>query len=287
MDLTQSPEPAPGVGIKGVRALVDGAVAADAPLGLVVDDNEVNRKLLARQLGRLGLRSETAHDGRAALALWRNGQYDFVITDCHMQHLDGYELTHMIRNIEASEGRARTPIFAWTANALADEWGRCQAAGMDALLVKPAALAQLQHLLRTWLPVDAAAVPEQTPAPAPQAVAVPLDVSVLKQLVGDDPEMVRDLLRDYRASVAAIATGLRAAWAAGHVPEIGALAHKLKSSSRSVGALALGECCAELEASAGMQDRAAMAVLVRRFEDQLAAVQASLATVLDEDMGGR
>lgn len=265
-----------------IRALIDGAVAADAPLILVVDDHDINRKLLARQLALLGLRCETASDGQVALPLWRNGHYDLMITDCHMPKIDGYELTHTIRAIEAEEGRARTPIFAWTANALADEADRCHAAGMDELLVKPAELVQLKQLLGKWLPIDVDV------APAPQAATVSaLDVSVLEGLVGDDPDVIRDFLRDFRASATAIGTQLAVANAAGDMSEVGDLAHKLKSSSRSVGALALSERCAELEASAATQDRAALAVLLRRFEHQLAAVQAGLVAVLDENMGDR
>ena len=145
--------------------LVHGTAAADAPLVLVVDDHPINRKLLARQLGLLGLRVETAQDGKEALPLWRDGRYALVITDCHMPQLDGYELAYAIRGIEADQARARTPIFAWTANALADEVEKCEAAGMDELLIKPTDLVQLKRMLEKWLPAVAHAVPDRPEAP--------------------------------------------------------------------------------------------------------------------------
>ncbi|MHB1358329.1 MAG: PAS domain S-box protein [Rhodocyclaceae bacterium] len=106
--------------------------------------------------------------------------------------------------------------------------------------------------------------------------AASLDVSVLAALVGDDPATLREFLLDFRASAAAIAAELQAACAAGDAAQVGALAHKLKSSARSVGALALGEICAALEAAGKVGDIAAVAALQPGFEQELGAVQASL-----------
>ena len=181
-----APAPAP----KLARSLVAEArpaavrdIAADAPLVLVVDDNSTNRKLLARQLGMLGLRTATAEHGQAGLALWRAGGFDLVITDCHMPVMDGYALARAIRQAEAEAAAARLPIIAWTANTLADESEKYRAAGMDELLVKPAALPQLQQMLEKYLPAGlpsragiptAGAVPpaptfNETPPPSPPA----------------------------------------------------------------------------------------------------------------------
>ena len=220
-----------------------GAAAADAPLILVVDDNSMNRELLTLQLELFGLPAETAEDGAAALALWRTGRHALVITDCHMPVLDGYALTRAIREIEAAEARPRTPIFAWTANALGDEIEKWRTAGMDELLVKPVSLNQLEEVLARWLPGAAAdsAATNATSAVPPAPTFASLDVSVLAALVGDDPATLREFLLDFRASAATIAAELSAACAAGDAARAGALAHKLKSSARSVGALALGE----------------------------------------------
>jgi len=78
-----------------------------------------------------------------------------------------------------------------------------------------------------------------------------VDVSVLKTLVGDDVAVVREFLHDFRASSTTIAAELRAACQRGEATATGAAAHKLKSSARSVGALTLGDLCAEME-QAGM-----------------------------------
>ena len=105
---------------------------------------------------------------------------------------------------------------------------------------------------------------------------IAMDVNVLKKLVGDDEEIIRDFLHDFRLSAAKIAAELRTACAAGQAADAGALAHKLKSSSRSVGALALGELCAEMEQAGKAGDMAALAVLLPRFEQELVNVEGFL-----------
>ncbi|MDP1652536.1 MAG: PAS domain S-box protein [Rhodocyclaceae bacterium] len=292
-----------------VKHFVSGDAAADAPMILVVDDNPINRKLLARQLELFGLHAETAENGQAALALWRAGHYALVITDCHMPAMDGYALARTIRENEAAAARPRTPIFAWTANALPDEVENCRTAGMDELLVKPAELALLAAMLAKWLPgtaaadsTDAVAVPPAptfssgitpasqalafsetafgasgTPNNSPAPTLASLDVSVLAALVGDDPATLREFLRDFRASATTIAAELAAAGAAGDAARAGALAHKLKSAARAVGALALGEICAVMEAAGKAGQGAALAEPMLRFASEMAAVDAALA----------
>lgn len=245
--------------------------------------------LLAEQRERLlGLRAATAEDGAAALALWRADHYALVITDCHMPVQDGYALTRAIRAAEAASARPRTPVFAWTANALPEEIANCHAAGMDELLVKPTELARLKQVLAKWLPPAAAAgsattqtqaavPPAPTFAPADAPALTVLDTTVLAQLIGsDDPALIAEFLDDYLASTRHSAAELTAAWDAGDLAGVGAAAHKLKSSSRAVGALALGELCTKIEKASKSTERAALSALVPEFETALAAVIAAI-----------
>ncbi|MDO8466158.1 MAG: ATP-binding protein, partial [Gallionella sp.] len=107
----------------------------------------------------------------------------------------------------------------------------------------------------------------------PTATPVPVDVNVLKALVGDDEAMIREFLHDFRPSAEKIAAELHAACAAGETATAGTLAHKLKSSSRSIGALALGELCAAMEKAGKDGDTAELAALLPQFEQELAGVE--------------
>ena len=99
---------------------------------------------------------------------------------------------------------------------------------------------------------------------------------MLKSLVGDDPATIAEFLQDFRHSAASIAAELTTAWNAGDLAGVGAAAHKLKSSSRAVGALALGELCARLEAAGKAGDGPAITALVPEFSAGLAAVIAAI-----------
>ena len=121
---------------------------------------------------------------------------------------------------------------------------------MDEYLTKPLPLNLLEAALKKWLPVNgditmpAERAPQTRDAQGSMTV-VAVDVSVLKGLVGDDPQTVQELLFDYRASAQRSGSELRRAHAANDVRQLGAIAHQLKSSSRSVGALTLGDLCAD------------------------------------------
>jgi two-component system sensor histidine kinase/response regulator len=247
---------------------------------LVAEDNDTNQKVILRQLALFGFAADIANDGREALERWQSVDYALLITDLHMPKMDGYELTKSIRSEE--NGSLRIPIIALTANALKGEAENCRSVGMDDYLTKPVQLEKLKTVLEQWLP-DVAVAP-----PPPDAdilsytiitsaeqdtVSKPMDVSVLAELVGDDPEVISEFLQDFRSSATQIAAELKTAYEAGQAAQVGALAHKLKSSARSVGALALGELCAEIE-QAGKTDRRieTLAALLPRFEVEMAAV---------------
>jgi HPt (histidine-containing phosphotransfer) domain-containing protein len=144
---------------------------------------------------------------------------------------------------------------------------------MDDYLTKPVVLPRLKATLERHLAAAHAEPLQPAPDVAPPA-APALDIRVLQELVGDDDDVVDDFLIDYLASAREQALALRSACATGGLEEIRAIAHRLKSSSRSVGARALGELCAELEEAAVMPTLA-------RFEQELAAVEACVADRLD------
>jgi signal transduction histidine kinase/CheY-like chemotaxis protein len=118
---------------------------------LVVDDNSVNRKILARQLELAGTSADMAAGGEEALAMWRSRPYDLMLADLQMPDMDGFELARRIRQDEAATGSARLPILAVTASTLESEEERSRAAGMDGFITKPVGIEQLKATLEVWL----------------------------------------------------------------------------------------------------------------------------------------
>ena len=198
--------------------------------------------------------------------------------------MDGYGLTAAIRIAEG--GKIHMPIIAFTANALKGEAEHCREIGMDDYLSKPVQLVSLKAMLDKWLPVAAAApqlrsgkvlIPELrergTVNSRQASPSIAVDVNVLRSLVGNDDATLRDFLHEFQISAAKIADELRTACAARQAGIVGAAAHKLKSSARSVGALALGELCAEMEKYGKVNDHEALTALLPQFEQELATVE--------------
>lgn len=247
---------------------------------LVAEDDEINQKVILRQLALLGHVAEVASDGAEALDLWRRSTYALLLTDLHMPDLDGYELAEAIRREESRRG-ARIPIIALTANAIQGEAARAVACGMDGYLTKPLQLARLQAVLERHFP-DVKHAPEQEIQP-PQpgdAQSLSVDTNVLKGIVGDDPEVMRELLGDYLKSVQHLAVELRTHCLQGRGREAGSVAHKLKSSSRSIGATSLADLCAELENAGKTGDLATLVRWVEHFDVALAVVEREIASML-------
>jgi len=255
---------------------------AQGRLVLVAEDDEINQKVILRQLALLGYAAEIAGNGVEALRLWREGRYALLLTDLHMPEMDGYTLAETIRREEA--GRSHMPIVVLTANALRGEAQRAHAMGMDDYLTKPVQLHLLRATLEKWLPSTSEKTmfgmqPEQRNEPMTSSS---VDVAVLQGLVGNDPMIVCEFLADYLASARHLADEMRAALIANDSRHAGSIAHKLKSSSRSVGAMALGDLCAELENSGKTGDKTVIAQGMAQFEIALAQVEAEITTLLEK-----
>lgn len=101
---------------------------------LVVDDNEVNRRVASLFLRSWGAKVQEAKDGQVACDKASHTKFDLILMDLQMPVMGGIEATKAIR---ASGVNVETAIFALTANAFAEDKARCVAAGMDGHLAKP------------------------------------------------------------------------------------------------------------------------------------------------------
>ncbi len=258
-----------------------GQVGEASRLILVAEDNEINQKVIRKQLGLLGFVSHIAADGRQALDRARHGSYALLLTDLHMPVMDGYELAAAVRREEGIG--MRMPIVALTANALKGEAKRCRDVGMDDYMTKPLQLADLHAMLTRWMPPNARPSLLREPraaGPSPRtgfdallAPAVPaVDLTVLTALVGHDPAVVVDLLTAFVKSAATSSDAIRKGMALGSLKSIANAAHTLKSGARSIGAKRLGNICDEIETAADAGRGNELAAQIPRFDQALADV---------------
>jgi signal transduction histidine kinase/CheY-like chemotaxis protein/HPt (histidine-containing phosphotransfer) domain-containing protein len=253
---------------------------AQGTLILLAEDNITNQKVIQRQLKMLGYTCEIEDDGKLALDAWRNRNYGLLLTDCHMPNMDGFELTAAIRGDEKVSGK-RAPIIAVTANALEGEAQRCIAGGMDDYLSKPLATIDLKAMLIKWMPDatpslnvsrDRVPVLGRTISTEVRKVASEkidnndaIDPSALKAMFGDDEETFREILLEFVDPSASNVKEIEAAFKNRSAADVATASHKLKSSSRSVGAIELAGICTELESAGKQEDWTTIDELVPRL----------------------
>jgi response regulator RpfG family c-di-GMP phosphodiesterase len=197
-----------------------------------------------------------------------------------MPEMDGYALAETIRREEG--GRPpRIPIIALTANAMRGESARAEACGMDEYMTKPVKLEALRGMLERWLPKRKAAPTSETAGNGEDDAPGPaVRLSVLKEFVGDDAAVVREFLSEYQRTVSEQAVQLKAAHDLGDMVQIGAVSHKMKSSSRAVGALKLGDLCAELDTASKAGERLRVRELMTEFHSAYTEVEEQLSQLL-------
>ena len=124
---------------------------------LLVDDNELNRKLVRQMLAQSGARIKDAVDGQEAIACLQAEDFDLVLMDLNMPVLDGFSATRMIRSGLAQVRWPEIPIIALTAQAAPEDQENCRLAGMNDFLAKPLKKQSLLAHLQAYLPLSAAA----------------------------------------------------------------------------------------------------------------------------------
>ena len=132
--------------------------------------------------------------------------------------------------------------------------------------------------LRPAQPRPGETAPERPARPGTPVV----DLDVLAELIGDDAQVMREVLAAFRANTARSAAELAQAQAGGAVQAVGDIAHKLKSAARAIGAARLGQVCADIEEAATSSPRStALGGLMATFDRELRAVHQFLDTRSD------
>jgi len=125
-----------------------GADKSGSDLVLVVEDNEVLRRLFLSQLKVIGLVGHEAVNGKEAVETVAKGQYGLILMDVSMPVMDGLEATKLIREAEQAKKLPRVPIIAVTGISDRDT---CLQSGMDDFMNKPFLLEHLRGVVAKWM----------------------------------------------------------------------------------------------------------------------------------------
>ncbi len=250
----------------------------EGTLVLVAEDNPINQEVILRQLNLLGYAAEIAGNGQEALERLNTRQFGLVLTDCHMPEMDGFELTRTIRDRETG-GTSRLPIVAITANALQGEADRCLVAGMDEYLVKPVEIKKLRRMLQRWVTKCSVSSKE---SPVQQShsgndtstsYASVIDQEMADRFLGIDRAVQKQFLENFIMRSRPIIENLLLAAADREWKSVKEHAHKLKSSARAVGAVAISELCQSLEKAANERSQGEFDHLSSRLKKEWIQIQ--------------
>ena len=222
--------------------------AAGRPLKiLLAEDNITNQKLAVAILNKQDHHVTVAGDGRQAVECFEREHFDLVLMDMQMPELDGLEATAAIRKFEQQSG-TRVPIIAVTANAMIGDREQCLKSGMDDYLSKPLRPDDLFVMIHRLTSKPRA---DQAPAPAADSTSGLInevfDYATSVEQVGDDAELLTQLVAVFIEQLPKLLQPLAAAVAGADANAIRKTAHALTSSVSVISATRAKNVARKLE----------------------------------------
>lgn len=223
---------------------------------LLAEDHLVNQKVALLMLERMGYRADVAANGLEVLQALHRQPYDLVLMDVQMPDMDGLEASRQICQQWSADSRPR--IVAMTANAMQGDREECFAAGMDDYISKPihpeelkAALGKCRSRAAENLPAQTEQFTDTSNSPDAQTESTSAlnskALKALQEMIGDNPSAMSALIECYLAESSKLVEAIATASQAADTTTVCQIAHRLKSSSASLGATRLAELSRALE----------------------------------------
>jgi len=250
---------------------------------LLAEDNPVNVMVATELLEGHGCTVTPAGNGLEAVALVKKRHFDLIFMDCQMPEMDGFEATTEIQKLQSDNATKRTPIIAFTANAMQSDKEQCLNAGMDDYISKPVSQDSLEKILIKWLPhklketktEKTKTASQPTPSSSTDSNILELETfNTLKQLFGDRfTPAIEQHTQNAQKNVQQIEEALKQ----NDLKTAERAAHSLKGASMQFGAASLGSIAAEIEALArNKEPDSAKALLAKLKNTQQQAAHAML-----------
>jgi CheY-like chemotaxis protein/HPt (histidine-containing phosphotransfer) domain-containing protein len=270
---------------------------------LVVEDNVVNQEVIGQMLRALGCRVQVSTGALAGLRAMCEKPFDLVLMDIQMPGMDGVEALNWFRRGTAGRFNfltsADTPIIAVTANALGGDEERFLGLGFDDYLSKPFRQSQLLAMLTKHLRPAAPATSGDAAAGgggASGSLGEPgapgdaeldstvLDAQALERLRELDPNgenrLMERVVSAFESSIGRLMPQLQDALQSGELGGIRHVAHTLKSSSASIGAMKLSRMCSDVESRARHEQPEGMAERIAQLQAEVEIVRTALKRIL-------
>ncbi|MEI6209176.1 MAG: PAS domain S-box protein [Desulfuromonadales bacterium] len=221
---------------------------------LLVEDNEINRQLAMELLKDTGAFLDVAENGEEAVAMVTGGtvMYDLVLMDIQMPVMNGYEATRIIRG---DSRFTSLPIIAMTAHAMEDERQKILKAGIDAHITKPIEARTMLQVMRFFLQEhqSSTGLKKKFEETVTDEIEIPeisgLDTEVALSRFDGDRKLYLWVLKAFIVNEANAATNIGEALNTGDISLAARLAHTIKGTAGTMGAVKLEELALALEAA--------------------------------------
>ena len=115
---------------------------------LLVEDNELNQKLMKISLTRYNYMVTIAVNGYEGVQCFKKQKFDLILMDIMMPVMDGYDAMRLIRSQKKYQS---LPVIALTAKAMSNDKQKCIDAGANDYVAKPIDTERLLTLMRVWM----------------------------------------------------------------------------------------------------------------------------------------
>ena len=216
---------------------------------LLAEDNLLNQEIAQELLTDEGFKVTIANNGKEAVNLVNDENFDVVLMDMQMPEMDGLEATMKIREAFASD---TLPILAMTANAGEEDRERCLKAGMDAHITKPIDPEVLMSELCKWIAQKDVDEKLQEPTKKVQSnnsigAIDGIDIEAALRVVAGKQSLLNKMLTTFVADQSQATDAIKGALQNKDNELAKRLAHTLKGTSASIGAMKLQEIAAKIE----------------------------------------
>lgn len=219
---------------------------------LLAEDNEINRQVITRLLGKAGITVDVAENGVLAVEAAARTPYDFILMDIQMPEMDGFEATRQIRRQESDEKHA--VIVAMTAHALKGYRERCLEAGMDDYLSKPIDREKLFGVFQQWAgrktsQEGKSGKGEEGSGSSERAagIASPIDMKGAMLRFDNDGDFFRSMLAEFLGYLPEKLRAIEDATSSGDSDRLRSSAHALKGTAAMLSANTLAALLLSIE----------------------------------------
>lgn len=200
---------------------------------LVVEDIPLNQLLMKTLLDDFGFEREIAANGKIAIEMMAENEYDLVLMDLQMPEMNGFEATQYIRNVM----RSNIPIIALTADVTTVDLAKCKLVGMNDYIAKPVderilfnkiqSLSKKNHASKLWK--------TDTPISQDSVLVKCTDLNYLTKRTKSNPLLMLEMIALYLEQTPTLIAAMKLSWQNKDWQSLHAAMHKLIPSFSIMG----------------------------------------------------